>query len=178
MKNIILAIGIFLLSANANAVITYDADFSNAATGGGGGWYYFDPHQATQTFISTGLDYVDQLQLTLNSDVVGITELLGFTFYLNGFEIGSYDYSPGDSAGASYLDFSFASQYSASSDWTLLMDVTTPVCSGCGSLRFETSNPLTLIDNEDSGGTVPAPATLALMGLGLVGFGLSRRRST
>jgi hypothetical protein len=57
-------------------------------------------------------------------------------------------------------------------DWTLSMDVTTPVCAGCGAVQFGSSNPLAPI-----GSSVPEPASLAVFGLALAALAAARRRA-
>ena len=173
MKNLLKILALAFLTANAHAATEFTSDFTAASTGGNGnGFYYFDEHQASQTFSGTGLFNVNQLQLSLDLIWNSLTEDIGFTFYLNDFEIGTTGYSPSDSLGSTTLDFSFAPQADIAGDWTLLMDVTSPVCQGCGAVRFGSIAPMTLTS------AVPEPSVMALMfgGLGVVGFSALRRR--
>lgn len=162
----------FSFGANAN---TYSTNFSAADTGGDGGYYYFDEHQAVQTFMDTGLTSVDQLQLTLNTDLANAFPALGFSFYLNDIFIGETFFVE-DFDVVKVLDFSFNSIVSPLDQWTLLMDVSYVVCIGCGGVGFTDFNPLTFIDNSVS--TVPVPAAAWLFGSALLGFfGFTRRKA-
>jgi hypothetical protein len=168
------------LAVPATAATIYSADFSAAATAGdpfSPGYYYFVGHEASQTYMGTGLATVDELTLTLTPSGPHYnyaTQPIGFTFYLNGFAVGTSVWNPGDSS-AHALDFSFTPQSSASTEWTVLMAVTQPVCSGCGAIMFGGESPLTLVG---TGQTVPEPTTLLLLGVGAAGFIARFRRRT
>jgi hypothetical protein len=161
-------------ATSAATASVFNANFDAAGTGGNGGYYYFVGHQASETYLATGLTSVDELTLTLN--LTGAknyaSQALGFTFSLNNVVIGTTTYGVGDESSHA-LDFNFGAISSLSGDWTLLMAVSTQVCSGCGAVEFGTDNPLGVIENQE----VPEPASIALMGLGLAGLCLRRRRS-
>jgi hypothetical protein len=167
--------GLLSMTGVASATVIYTSTFSTAGTGGayGSGNYYFTGQHATQVFSGTGLSVVNELSLTLNFGASGnyASQDLGLTFSLNGIDVGSVLYTPGDST-VKTPDFMFSDLVSASTDWTLDMRVTTPVCSGCGGVQLSTNTPMTLTDNA-----VPEPATIMMLSLGLAGFGVSRRRS-
>lgn len=164
------ALSVAAPSAHATAITS--ANFSAPATGGSGGYYYFSGMSATQTFASS-LSTVDHINLTLNPAVSYTTQNLGFTFYLNGLDVGQVTFTPGQMASA-VLSFDFASVASVLGNYTLLMSVTTPVCSGCGALTFSSQNALALSQSA----AVPEPMPLALIGLGLIGMGVLRKRRT
>lgn len=167
---LVIATGVFATPARANVI--YNANFSAPATGGSSfHYYFFVGHSASQTFAS-GLSSVDHLDLTLNPTHASNTQPLGFTFYLNGFDIGQTTFAPGDFS-PDILDFDFASVTDALGNYTLLMSVTAPVCGGCGSVAFSTQNALSLSQSS----SVPEPMTLALLGAGLLGIGVSRKRT-
>ena len=167
----------------AGATSIYVDNFSAAGTGGvvpvppSPAYYFFIGHNASQTYTATGLTTVDAVDLTV-TPVAGCcgsfnyaSQPIGFTFYLNGFAIGTSTWNPGDSS-AHVLNFLFASQLSGTTDWTLLMAVTQPVCSGCGAIVFGTDNPLQL-----TGTAVPEPAALVLLGTGLMALAVRMRRA-
>ena len=114
-----------------------------------------------------------------NGDVAGsgnwlTSGPLTFSFYLNNQRIDTTSYLPGDVADR-LLQFKFPALSSLSGEWTLLMDVTTGVCDGCGALQFSSDNN-TLKLLQTGNGAIPEPNALALLALGLAGFGFSRRR--
>ncbi len=161
-----------LLSSASFATPIFSTNYTAPSTGGASGnYYYFVGHNASETFTSTGLMTAEQVLLTLNPNANATTQPLGFTFYLNSIEIGSYTFPLSYDITPAVLDFTFPTLTSASGDWTLAMNVTTPVCGGCGSVRFSSTNPLSIV------GAVPEPTTLALMGLGLAGIGWKRRKA-
>jgi hypothetical protein len=149
------------------------------------GIYYKLGHKASQLF-TTGLTSVDKLELQLNLDrIPNNGDLAGsgnwltsgpltFSFYLNNQRIDTTSYLPGDVADR-LLQFKFPALSSLSGEWTLLMDVTTGVCDGCGALQFSSDNN-TLKLLQTGNGAIPEPNALALLALGLAGFGFSRRR--
>ncbi len=169
------AAGLMAVAVSSQAAVVFSDTFTAPGAGGNpAGYYYFAGHTAEQTFAGTGLTEVDRMTLTLRlvGDQNYATENLGLTFSLNGTDIGSTLYAAGVDDDKN-LDFSFTALDSASGDWTVKMRVTTPVCSGCGAVQMGRENPMSLFGST----AVPEPATLAMVGIALLGMGVSRRRS-
>ena len=169
------AAGLMAVAVSSQAAVVFSDTFTAPGAGGNpAGYYYFAGHTAEQTFAGTGLTEVDRMTLTLRlvGDQNYATENLGLTFSLNGTDIGSTLYAAGVDDDKN-LDFSFTALDSASGDWTVKMRVTTPVCAGCGAVQMGRENPMSLFGST----AVPEPATLAMVGIALLGMGVSRRRS-
>ena len=161
---------------------TYSSNFGNLGSGGDSGnpgYYYFSGHNASQGYTGTGLSAVNGFDISLiGGSPYGnyVSQPLSLTFQVNGVDIGSTTYNPGDSANR-MLSFAFSSIASLTTDYTLSAYVSGPVCSGCGALQLSSENAFTLRSLQ---GAVPEPSTWAmmLMGFGAIGYGVRRQRKT
>lgn len=168
-KNIALSLFLLLSSMTSAFAAAVDVEFPSllSTNTASGGEFYFNPsHTVRETFVSTGLDYADGLDLSLLVDNRLINgAFVDFDVSLNGILVGSFSIAEADGGGP--LDFSFGFSPIAGPSFEILFAVTNTVPGGDGSVNFiEGESFATII------GVVPSPATVALLGLGLLVAGL------
>ena len=141
-------------------------------------YYYFDGSTASQTYVASGLDEARSVNLGMNYQRHTLLEPITFTFSLNGTDIGEWTVSALVATEVANLTFDFAAiGANPGQSFTLALRVTDGVCSGCGSVGFDSSAPSSLTLSDVGAAVVPEPASWALMilGFGAAGSVLRRR---
>lgn len=156
-------------------MITVDFPSTTSTTTASASEFFFNPgHSVNETFVGTGITAATQLDLglDLNWNNLFDSAFVDFNVLLNSILVGTFTFNEGDSLGVYNFSFLFA-PIVGNGTYNIRLDVTNTVPGGDGSVGFsETNSTATIIGDAQ----VPAPATLALFGLGLVGLGWSRRK--
>ena len=185
MRKTTLTIALLLMlsfSAHADFIVldypSEDAVKSGVCNGplgaGGGGVCFNAGDTLTETFLDTGLGsaVTSRWQFSM-SDFTAAGVNNDFDVFINGIVIGSFG-CLGVGAGQTILDFDITFDHAAiaGDDYTLQIVATTTVPPGLSSWNWIAGGSVTLSDVV----AVPEPGTLALLGIGLAGMGLARRR--
>lgn len=143
----------------SSLTIDFDIDFKFDAAGFPLGWYQFANFPLT-TFAGPG----DTVTFSFTADFIGDTVgLIG-----PGID-GSFTNAGGGLINVIVSDFAFAAAAIPANETVTLI----------GSIIFTANNqtePASIFLTADGGVSIPEPATLALVGFGLVGLGAAKRR--
>ncbi|UZE94585.1 PEP-CTERM sorting domain-containing protein [Alkalimarinus alittae] len=169
----------FLISGTASAgLITVDFPSNASTSTAAGGQYFFSPsHTVEETYTSTGIDAVSSLNLALYLDFNRLNRgaFVNFDVLINSIVVGGLTFNEGDSLGLYNFSYSFA-EIIGLGTYTLTLAATNFVPSGDGSVGFSESESFAQLSGDVA--SVPEPASIALLGLGLIGFGLARKRKS
>lgn len=178
IKTIAFSMGLVALlsgSGTAQAVSSFTADYPSssstivASTGFldddeiGYFWSVSRGDSITQTFTGTGLNSVDQIDLSLEvtQNVLTNGAHVDWAVLINSIQVGTWTWTDQDGTGAFNLSYLFSPIVGAGT-YTVRMEVTNEVASGDGSIALRYPGTMTLVQN------VPEPTSLLLLGSGLL----------
>lgn len=143
---------------------------------GGGGAHWFAGDDLTETFLGTGLAAANTSRWIFDmEDFTHAGVINTFDLLINGTFMGDFSFvGLGSGSTIHSFDLSFNHASIIGDDYTLRMLATSTVPPGLSSWNWLPGGSVTL----DNSVAVPAPSTIALLVLGLVGIGFSRNKKT
>jgi hypothetical protein len=129
-----------------------------------------------ESYVGTGVESVNQLDLSLDITRNVLSQDILWDVYINDSLVGNWSWGATDGTGLIALSYGF-SDIIGSGSYEIAMYVSNEVPSGAGSIALGLGSPFSL-SGDDGVTSVPEPASIVLLSLGLAGMGLSRKRRT
>jgi hypothetical protein len=142
--------------------------------------YFFsasNSHSVTQTFQSTGLQYADMVDLSfdvLDNSLNG-NNTINWNVLINNTQVGIWSWGGANGEGQANLSFSFV-DIIGEGNYIIAMQVASDVVPGGGSIALGLDGRMTLYGDSGSAAPVPEPASVLLLGIGLVGVATIKKR--